>query len=88
MKVTIEPTRKIVELVINGVGVPARVWQGETITSSGKTVPVFLFVTRIAPEVPEDDPNVGELTADFEQALTRVAAPRASITMLPMRMIL
>jgi len=30
MKITLENTTKIVDLVVNGARVPARIWQGET----------------------------------------------------------
>lgn len=80
MKITIESTTKIVELIVAGARVPARIWQGET--ESG--VPVQVYVTRIAPEIPPDDPRNG----DFQRALKEQAAPRPTIEAIPLRMIL
>lgn len=83
MKITIESTPKIVELVIHGHAVPARVWQGET--DSG--IPVQCFVTRIAPEIPKTDPNIDALTVQFATELQHCADPRRTIEAIPMRMI-
>lgn len=85
MKITIESTAKVVTLEIDGIAtVPARVWQGET--ESG--IPVQVFVTRIAPEIPKTDPNIDELTAEFEQELERQADPRVTVEAIPLRLIL
>ena len=65
MKIRIESTSKIVTLVVGGKDVPARVWQGET--DGG--IPVQCFITRIAPEIPKSDPNIDDLTAEFERDL-------------------
>lgn len=86
MKIMIESTSKIVELVV-GVQrnrVQARVWQGET--ESG--IPVQVFVTRIAPEIPRDDLRIDELTAEFERELVRQADPRPSVEAIPLRLII
>lgn len=80
MKITIESTPKIVTLVVNGVEVPARIWQGET--ESG--TPVQCFITRIAPEIPHADPRQRE----FEEQLTEHVTPRRTIDAIPLRMIL
>lgn len=82
MKITIEPTSKIVELEVRGTGcmMPARIWQGETDTGT----PVQVYITRIAPEVHPEDPRV----AEFGQALKEVATPRASVQAIPLRLIL
>ncbi len=45
MKITIESTMKIVELVTPTGRVPARIWEGQT----ERGTPVSCFVTRIAP---------------------------------------
>lgn len=82
MKITIENTPKIIELVIDGHSVPARVWQGET--EGG--IPVQAFITRIAPEIPKSDPNIGVLTAEFERELKRCTDPRQTVEAIPMRM--
>lgn len=85
MKITIESTDKIVTLVLKGDNeVPARVWQGAT--ESG--VPVQCFITRIAPEIPESDPNIGRLTRQFDVELSRQATPRPTIEAIPLRMII
>ncbi len=84
MKITIESTSKIVTLVVGGKDVPARVWQGET--DGG--IPVQCFITRIAPEIPKSDPNIDDLTAEFERDLKRQADPRSTVEAIPLRMIL
>lgn len=84
MRITIESTTMIVELQVNGHPVHARVWQGETDTG----LPVFAFMTRIAPEVAKDDPRCAELTAQFDQELTSRADPRPSVAALPLRMVI
>jgi hypothetical protein len=90
MRITIESTDKVVELIAAGLnGAPAvfieaRIWQGQT--DSG--IPVQVFVTRIAPEVEESDPRVDELTEQFALELRRTAAPRATVAAIPLRLIL
>lgn len=81
MKITIESTPHIVTLVVNGHDVPARVWQGAT--DSG--IPVQCFITRIAPEIPQSDPRIDELTAEFERDLQRQADPRPTVQAIPLR---
>jgi len=80
MKITIENTSVITQLVVNGIDVPARIWQGET--DSG--VPVHVFITRIAPEIPKDDPRQEQ----FIKELKEQAAPRPTVVTIPLRMIL
>jgi hypothetical protein len=84
MKITIESTSKIVDQQVGREIFPARVWQGET--ESG--IPVQCFITRIAPEIPQSDPEIDVLTAEFEQELKRQAAPRPSVKAIPLRLIL
>lgn len=84
MKITIESTTKIVELVVNGHPVHARVWQGATESA----VPVQAFITRIAPEVTQDDPRFAELTAQFDGELTLRADPRPTVAAIPVRMVI
>lgn len=84
MKITIENTSKIVTLVVKGVDVPARVWQGTT----EHGIPVQCFITRIAPEIPQSDPKIDELTKDFESDLKRQADMRPTVMAIPMRMII
>lgn len=85
MRITIESTPKIVELVLgNNTRVPARIWQGE----SEDGIPVQVFVTRIAPEIPENHVRIAELTAEFEKDLQRCAEPRPTIEAIPLRLII
>lgn len=84
MKITLENTDKIVTLEVNGASVPARVWQGET--ESG--IQVHAFITRIAPEILESDPNIDALTEVFERELQRTAKPRAITDSIPLHLIL
>jgi hypothetical protein len=90
MKITIESTDKLVELIAAGkaggpaVFVMARVWQGET--ESG--IPVQVYVTRIAPEIPESDARIDELTAEFDRELQRTATPRPTVASIASRLIL
>lgn len=84
MKISLENTAKIVELVIGGNPVPARVWQGST--EGG--IPVQAFITRIAPEIPETDPRIDEKTADFERDLQRCADPRGAVESIPLRLLI
>jgi hypothetical protein len=85
MKITIESTSKIVTLVVNGNDCPARIWQGYTEHSN---IPVQCFITMIAPEIPESDLRIDELTAQFEYELRRVAKPRPTVEAIPLRMII
>jgi hypothetical protein len=84
MKITIESTSKCINLVVDGVQVPARVWQGYT--DSG--IPVQCFITRIAPEIPKTHPQIDELTAMFDEELQRRADPRPSVAAIPLRLII
>lgn len=80
MEITIENTDKVVTFEVNGAEVPARIWQGQTSTG----IPVQVFVTRIAPEVPRDDPK----NAQFVNELQECAPPRVTVQEIPLRMIL
>ena len=51
MIVHLENTSKVVELVINGVAVPARIWEGVT----GNGVLCHAFIARIAVNNNDDD---------------------------------
>jgi hypothetical protein len=77
MKVRLESTTKIVELVVNGATVPARIWEGTT--ENG--VRVHAYVTRIAVE------KCGDV-AEFERDLLEQAAPTPAVQAIPLRMIL
>jgi hypothetical protein len=76
MKVTLENTSKIVELVVNNVAVPARVWEG--VTAHG--IRVHAYITRIA--VHEDDD-----AAEFERDLAEQRRPTAALDAIPSRLI-
>ena len=81
MKIQIESTTKIVELVNdNGAVIPARIWEGTT--DSG--VPVHCFITRIAPTIPKMDSR----QAEFQRELKEQKAPTADVAVYPLRMIL
>mgnify|MGYP001574819007 CR=1 FL=1 len=58
MKVTLESTDKIVTIRIDGVNVPARLWEGET----ERGIRCHAFITRIAVHKDSD-------TAQFERDL-------------------
>ena len=83
MKITLESTTKIVDLVVAGCHVPARIWEGHT--ENG--IPCFAFITRIAPAIPE-----AELTADqdaeFQRDLNEQRAPSPAVEAIPLRLIL
>lgn len=76
MKVQLESTSKIVELVINGVAVPARVWEGHTAAG----VPCHAFITRMAVARDQD-------SAEFDRDLQEQRPPSAEVAAIPMRMI-
>jgi hypothetical protein len=77
MKITIENTSKVVTLQINGVEVPARIWEG--VSEGG--VPVMAYVTRITAPRNAD-------CIEFERALKEVTAPSAEAAVIPLKMIL
>jgi hypothetical protein len=84
MKITIESTATLVTLVVDGFGMPARVWAGET--EDG--IPVECFVTRISPKIPESDPEIDMKTAQFDAELRREAKPVVEYGAIPLRFIL
>ena len=77
MQVTLRSTTKVVELVINGIAVPARIWEGET--QAG--VPCHAYITRIAA-------GVGAEQAEFMRDLQRHQPPTPDIAAISTRMIL
>lgn len=77
MKVTLESTDKLVTLMVGGVAVPARIWQG--VTEQG--VECHAYITRIAAHKDSD-------LSQFDRELQQHAAPRAELAAIPMRMIL
>jgi hypothetical protein len=76
MRITIEPTQKIVTLN----GVPARIWAGTTDTGTR----CLLFVTRIAVE--ENEP--AEAHQEFAEQLSETPKPHPEAEALPARLIL
>lgn len=86
MKITIEPTTKVIELKADGSpalsdGIKARVWEGTT----DKGVPVVVLVTRITPNVDPSDDSAHE---DFRAALKSVRAPSVEVQAWPLRLVL
>jgi hypothetical protein len=77
MVVTLESTSKIVEIVVDGVPVRARIWQGQTAAG----VPCHAYITRIA--VAKD-----AHASEFDRELQEMAAPRAELAALPARLVL
>ena len=77
MKVQLESTTKIVFLEVDGLCVPARVWEGHT--EAG--IPCHAFITRIAVANGLD-------STEFERELQQCRAPSAAVDAIPVRMIL
>lgn len=83
MKITIESTTKLVELVVGNARVPGRVWEGTT----DKGTPVFCFVTRIAPSIPEPE-LTGSVLEEFAKDLLEQKTPSPVVKSLDVRLIL
>lgn len=78
MRLTLEPTTRIVEITTdNGDIVPGRVWQGTTEFG----VEVVAVITRVATAVENDQ-------AEFQATLTPQRPGRAAVEAFPMRMVL
>lgn len=77
MIVTLESTSKIVQLVVDGKSIPARLWQVHTANG----VACHAFVTRVAVDKDEN-------AAEFEKDLQEQAVPRAEFISYPLRLIL
>jgi hypothetical protein len=79
VKITLESTSKVVELVTPTLGATAsaRIWEGHT--ESG--IAVHCYITRIA--VP-----AGEDVSQFERELQEMRAPTPDVEAIPARMIL
>lgn len=80
MRVTIEPTPKIVQVADPANpshAIPARVWQGVT----DKGLQVTMLVTRVAAAASSD-------CRELEEALKEQTPPRADVAAFPTRMIL
>jgi hypothetical protein len=81
MKITIESTTKVVKVGDPaGTLVEARIWEGTT--EDG--IPVHVFITRLAPTIPIDDPRQKR----FQEQLQEKRAPSAAVECYPARMIL
>jgi len=77
MKVMLESTDKVVSLVVDGVDVPARLWEGHT--ESG--IACHAFITRIAVHKDLD-------ASQFERELQEQRAPSVALQIIPLRLIL
>ena len=77
MKITLSNTSKLTTLVIDGVDVPARIWEGHT--ASG--LPVHAYITRIAVAEGLDH-------SEFERELQQCEKPSTAIEAIPLRLIL
>ena len=78
MRVELESTSRCVEFVIDGVAVPARIWEGRT----EKGVHCTAFITRIAALGADD-------RAEFDADLQATEAPgSAEVQSFPLRMVL
>lgn len=83
MKITIEPTSKIVHLVNEyGISMPARIWEGFT----DRGTPVHCFVTRIAPTIEEPLPYL--VAQEFDASLQETRTPSIAVQGIPLRLIL
>ncbi len=69
MKITIESTDQLIELVNGHATMPARVWEGTTETG----IPVVCFVTRITPVVREPVPD--SIAEEFVRSLQECRPP-------------
>jgi hypothetical protein len=77
VKIVIESTNRITELITPSGVVPARLWEGTT--DSG--IPIQVLVTRIAVHRHED-------TAQFERELLEQHPPSAAADAFPARLVL
>ncbi len=77
MQVQLESTTKIVELIVDGHPIKARVWEGTTAAG----IRCHAFITRIAVKTDDD-------RTEFERDLKEHAAPTPEIQAIPLRFIL
>ena len=77
MRLHIDSTDRVVEIVGDGVSAPARMWEGTTDTG----IPVICWVTRIAVKRDQD-------TSQFQAELAEQRPPSAETWAFPLRMIL
>lgn len=73
----LRPTTKLIEMIVDGATVPARIWQGKTSTG----IPVHAFITRVA--VPKDAP--AHEHQEFQEALQEQEAPRPEVEAYDLR---
>lgn len=78
MKIELTSTTKIVELLVNGGVVPARIWEGHT----EHGIPVHCYVTRIAAPVLADQ---SQFEAELKEAH---AEPSDAIRAIPLKMVI
>jgi len=81
MKINIESTSKVIHFVIDGVSVPARIWEGTT----ERGTPVVCFVTRISPTIPNPPADIQK---EFERDLKETRVPSAFVRAYPLSLIL
>jgi len=77
MKVTLESTEKIVNIEIDGRIVPARIWEGQTVSG----IQCHAYITRIC--VHKDDDNT-----EFERELQEHVPPSDAVRSFPLHLIL
>jgi hypothetical protein len=82
MRLTLEPTDKLVELVDRNTGcaTQARLWQGQ----DDHGVPVLAYICRVSAPLHLAPADV----ARFEASLKSVAPMRADVASIPLRLIL
>ena len=77
MQVQLESTTKIVNLVVDGVSVPARIWEGVTATG----IPCHAYITRIAVAYDKD-------ASEFARELQEQRKPTPAVAAIPLSLIL
>ena len=77
MKVTLESTTKIVDLVVDGKPIPARIWEGTTANG----VRCHAYITRIAVASKDD-------SAEFDRDLAEQRPPSQEVLAIPLVYIL
>lgn len=78
MRITLDSTTKVVELVVNGQSVTARVWEGAT--ASG--IPCHAYITRVAVARGDD-------ATEFLRELQQLRDPiNPDVAALPRRMVI
>lgn len=77
MQVTLENTDKVVFLELDGVTVPARIWEGHIANG----IACHAYITRIAVR---DQDNA----AEFERDLKEQRKPTPAVAAIPLRLVL